>query len=370
MTSTDSDRLARLLSYLDADPLNPALLTEAVEAAIAGGDLDRAATLAERLREVLPGGFEGAYLGSVIAMRRGDFAGAAGTLEKLLPDHDHPNVRFNLAWSRAMLGEKRSALALLDEATAGAIPAAAMLRVQLTHEAGDFDAAFALGKAALERHPEDAGLLAATAMLAIDVEEPELAREWAKRAGAHPEALAVSGLLELHDGEPAAARQMFDRSLAVRDDNPRAWIGRGLAGLAENIPGEAARDIDRGAQQFGDHIGSWIAAGWAHFLAGDAEAARQRFERALALDQNFAESQGSLAALSALRGDREEARRRSLVALRLDRECFTAALAQALLSETPAKAQDIVAKAMHTPINERGLTMMSFMAGISRPTVH
>jgi tetratricopeptide (TPR) repeat protein len=368
--ASDSDRLARLLGYLEADSLNPGLLTETVEAALAAGDLDMAAKVNERLLEVLPLGFEARYLAGLIAMRRGDFAEAARTFEPLFAEHDYPNLRFNLAWSRAMLDEKPAALALLDDKTVDVFAAAAMLKVQLVHEAGQFEDALALGQAALARHPDDPGLLAAMATLAIDVEDAELARRCAEQAGDHPEALAVCALLELQDGKSQAARQLFDRSLSQREHNPRAWIGRGLAALLEHAPVEAAHDIDRGAQQFGDHIGSWIAAGWAHFVSGDLAAAQRRFERALALDHNFAESQGSLAVLAVLQDDREEARRKAMTALRLDRECFSAALALAMLDESPERAREIIDRAMHTPINDSGLTLVSFMAGLSRPTLH
>lgn len=365
------DRLARLQSYLAGDPDNPALLADAVQAAIDGGELDKAEAWNARLGEIAPLGFESRYLGSVIAMRRSDFAAAARLLEGLLPDHPHANVRFNLAWSRAMLGDKTGARELLDAGTTAVIGAAAMLKTQLMHEAGEFDEAMAFGRGALRDHPEDRGLLAALATLALDVEDAAFAAECAGKAGDHPEAHAVTAVLELQAGDPDQARLSFDRSIAQRRHNPRAWVGRGLTALARQDAASAASDIDTGAQQFGDHIGSWIAAGWAHFLAGDQAAARQRFDRAMGLDPNFAESHGSLAVLAAVAGDREAARRGMATALRLDRQCFSAALAQVLLSnDDPAKAAAIVERAMNTPLGEQGLTMASFMAGMTKPTVH
>lgn len=370
MTAQPDDRLSRLIGYLQADPFNTQLLTDAVEAALAAGNLPSAEALNARLREAAPAGFEGQYLAGMIAMRQADFAQAAAIFAPLLANNDHANLRFNLAWSKAMIGDKPAALTLLDGKTVKAIPAAAMLQVQLLHEAGEFEAAWAVGQAALQSHPADIGLLAAMATLAMDLDDPAAARDYAARAGDHPEALAASALLVLQDGAAADAHRLFTRSLAIREHNPRAWIGLGLAALAQQDPAEAARAIDRGAQQFGDHIGSWIAAGWAHFIAGDPAAARQRFERALAIDDSFAESQGSLAVVEILAGDRDAGRKRALTAQRLDRECFSAALAQSLLSEDPGLAQAIVDQAMQVPINDRGLTLASYLSGLTRPTVH
>lgn len=371
MNDQAQDQFQRLLTYLDSDPDNPALLADAVRAGLDAGETDRADALASHLRLVTPGGFEGEYLTGLVAMHRADFPAAAARFRTILATRDDTATRFNLAWSLAMMGDKSETLSLLDSATVETIPSAAMLRVQILHEAQDLDAALAEGKAALTRFPDDRGLLAAMATLALDVEDIELARDCATRSGDHPEALAAIGVLDLQAGDLAAARAAFDHSLAGRDFNPRAWIGRGLAEMAEQNPAKAAADLDRGAQQFDDHIGSWIAAGWAWYLAGDLDAAEQRFERALAIDPNFAESHGSLAVIDIAKGDRHAARRKTATALRLDRQCFSAALAGALLtSDDPARAAAIVEQAMTTPIDGGQFTIASYLAGLTRPTLH
>jgi tetratricopeptide (TPR) repeat protein len=371
MTDATDGHLQRLLSYLQVDPDNPHLLGDATQAAIDDGDLDTAQRLNEHHLAVVPGSFQNRYLASVIAMRRSNFSQAAEVLQSLIEDHDQASIRFNLAWSKAMLGSKAEALDLLDDRTATEIAAAAMLKTQLLHEAGQFDEAMDFGRAALMHHSEDPGLLSAMATLALDLEDADLARECATKAGNHPEALAASGMLELHDGFVESAGAKFERSLSIREHNPRAWVGKGLAGLLRQDNVQAARDLDRGAQQFGDHIGSWIAAGWAHFIAGDLAAAQERFERALAIDPAFAESHGSLAVIDVASGRPQEARRKLTTALRLDRRCFSAALAQVLLScDDPDKAREIVDRAINTPINDEGMTIAGYMTGLTRPTVH
>lgn len=371
MNDSASAHLVRLLGFLESDPDNFALLTDAAQAALDCRDLDRADALATRLRAVAPGATGGLYLTAMIAMSRLDFTAARNLLTQVLEQEDAPNIRFSLAWCEAMTGNKLAALDLLGDTTTAQIAAAAMLRTQILHEAGDFEGALAFGKEALSRFPEDQGLASAMATLAIDVEDVDLARECAKRGGGHPEALAAAGILDLQDGDAETARQRFDRSLTIREHNPRAWIGRGLSALVQSNPASAASDLDRGAQQFGEHIGSWIAAGWAHYLAGDIEAAENRFERALAIDPAFSESHGSLAVIDVARGNTQSARHRMTAALRLDRECFSAALAQLLISsENPERSRQIVEQAFNTPIGESGLTIASYMAGLSRPTVH
>lgn len=371
MNDSARARFGRLLTYLEADPENSGLLADAARTAIDIPDLDEADRLVARLRTDFPASDEGPYLAGLIAMHRKDFELASSLFEKLRVGASNPSLDFNLAWTRAMLGEKSAALALLDEAAVSQIPAAAMLKTQLLHEAGELSDALEVGRAALERFPNDSGLLAVVATLAIDAEELDLARTCATRSGNHPEGLAAAGALDLHDGDTASAKICFDSSLAGRDHNPRAWLGRGLVALIEHDPASAARDIDRGAEQFARHSGSWVAAGWAHYLAGDLHAARQRFERALAVDGNFAESHGSLAVIDIVSGDPEGGRRRMVTALRLNSACFSAALAKLLLSSgDAAQAQAIVKRALNTPIDNDGMTISAYMAKLTRPTIH
>lgn len=371
MADEREDRLEQLLGYLEMDPDNPMLLADASRAALDAGMADKAEEFLSRLQSVTPGAIESDYLSGLLMMHRGDFADAAARFESVLARSEDPATRFNLAWSRAMIGEKIAALALLEGHCLEAISSAAMLRVQLLHEGGQFDLAFEDGKAALERFPDDCGLLGAMATLALDVEEIELARYCAYRAGSHPEGLAAVGVLELRSGDVEAARKAFDRAIALREHNPRAWLGRGLASLLERDTQSAASDLDRGAQQFGDHIGSWIAAGWARYLSGDIDGSALRFERALAIDPAFAETHGSLAVIDVARGDPASARRRTATALRLDKESFSAALAQSLLSsDDPARASEIIEHAMSTPIDGATMTLAGYLSGLSRPTLH
>lgn len=365
------DRLEQLLGYLKVDPENSNLLIDTIETALSAEKYETAEQLVGQLGAIRPGSFETGYFAASLAMARRDFKTAASWLEPLVANGAPANARFNLAWSKAMLGEKPQALELLDAETTGQIASAAMLRTQLLHEAGEFDAALEFGKSALVLHPDDAGLNAALATLALDLEDSDLAQACASRSGDHPEGIAAAGMLEMQSGNSDAALASFERSIGIREHNPRAWVGRGLVKMLRQEPEAAARDIDRGAQQFGDHIGSWIAAGWAHYLAGDIAAAQQRFERAFAIDPNFAESHGSLAVIDAANGDHVSAQRRMATALRLDRQCFSAVLAKIMLEAGSAEeARALIEKAFNTPLNSAGMTVASFMSGLTRPTLH
>lgn len=364
---TAPSRFERLSGYLEHDPGNLALLADAADAAFAEDRFDEAEAMLARHEAIAPLDLREQHLSGLVAMRQLDWARAAERFEALVAEGaDAPGVRFNLAWSLAMAKRFEEALPLLDEATSAEIPQAAELEVGLLHQLGEMERAEERARALILIHPDHRGLNAAVSTLAIDIEDVELAKAAAARAGDHPDALVTLGTLVLGEDEPDAAAELFDAALARNPNSPRALIGRGLARLLTGDQAEAAREIDRGAELFGDHLGSWIAAGWAHVVAGDREAGRARFEKAVELDENFGEAQGSLAVIELLEGHVEEARHRTEVALRLDRQGFAAALASMLLAAAEGdteRAERIFEIALKTPIGE-GRTLAQSLAKI------
>jgi tetratricopeptide (TPR) repeat protein len=364
------ERLERLSGFLEQDPGNSQLTLECAEAALAAGLPARALKLLGNLGEAGELSDAAANLSGIAAMRVGDQAMAQAHFEGLLASRPHdPPLRFNLAWSRALASDFAGAREALDQTTIESLPQAAMLDLQLDHQLGDFVQAGEKLQAYLERFPDYVPLQAAASVLALDLDDIELARTCAGKAPDHPDAMTTLGSLDLAESRLDAARARFERSLAIRDANPRAHVGLGLTELAGGQATDALAHLDRGAEQFGDHLGSWIAAGWAHYLAKDTAAARARFETALALDDTFGEAHGSLAALDALEGDHESARRRMEVARRLDRDSFSAALAGVLLAAAagePEKARKIFELAAHQPLTPDGRTLLQALAQISR----
>jgi tetratricopeptide (TPR) repeat protein len=365
-SNKSSGRLERLMGYLASDETNLSLLSDAAEAALHEHKPEMARELLQRYAGLSPLGERETNIAGLAALRLGAFEDAAAHFGALVAAHpDDPSLRFNQAWTLAMLKQFEPALALLDAATARALPQGAMLQVQLMHELGQFDEATLIAREHIALFPEHPGLLAAVSVLAVDVEDMDLARACASKAGDHPDALTTLGILALGEARDDDAAVMFGRALAANASSPRAWIGKGLVELTRGAPGEAALHIERGAVMFDSHIGSWIAAGWAHFLNNNMEAARAAFERALALDHNFAESHGSLAVIALVEGRTADAKRLTETAMRLDRSSFAAALARALLFEAEGKpqlARAIVERAMHAPIDASGVTIAQAIA--------
>lgn len=369
MTNQPNAGLERLLGYLDQDRENVALAIDCAEAALAADRAGLAVSILQPFERA--GSLDDAALNlaGIAAMRSGDQAAAQALFARLLEAApDDQAVRFNLAWSLGLAGRHSEAREALGEVADTELPQAVLLDLQIHHHLGEFEAAEAKLAGYLERFPDYAPLQSAASVLAMDLDRPDLARECALKGGSHPDALATLGALELGENRLGDARALFMRSLATRAINPRANIGFGLVELAEGNSAAALPFLDRGAAEFGDHLGSWIAAGWAHFIAGDAAAARARFETALAIDDSFGEAHGSLAAMDAFAGDFAAAGRRLEVAQRLDRQSFSAALTAMILAAADGdqdRAQRIFDIAAKQPITHDGKSLAEALARVA-----
>lgn len=361
-----SPRLQRLLSFLEHDPANHNLRADAASTAID----ERQFALATELLETVDGSPALLNLAGVLALMEERFGDAAEAFSRLRESgEDDPAIRFNLAWAKAMTGGFAMANELLDDDALAMSPRAPVLKIEAMHHLDLHEEALAVGQALAERFPDNEALMGALATLAMDAGEMALAEGYAARAGDNPQGLAARGMLML-DGESAAeAMPLFERALAARPDNARAWIGQGLGLVSLGQSAAGADALERGADLFGDHLGSWIAAGWAHFTAGDQTKARACFERAQSIDDTFAESHGALAVLDILDGDVARGQQGAKVALRLDRSSLGGALAQSMLLDKSGKtdaAEKVRQLALSAPIGPDGKTIADALARLAR----
>jgi tetratricopeptide (TPR) repeat protein len=363
-----SSQLQRMLSFIQHDPENLALIADTAAIAFDCGAMDITSELLERhqaIKNLTPAMLN---LRGMVALAEGQNDIAVESFAALVAGGtSDPGIRFNLAWACAMAGEYARALPLLDDATLAASVRAPALKIRVMHHLAQYDEALAEGRRLVALRPDDADLLGALSVLALDTEDLALAKSYARQAGTlSSDAASTLGTLELNDHKVEEAMRWFQSALSASPNHARGWIGTGLGQLATGDPA-AADSLDRGAELFRHHIGSWIAAGWAHFLKGNQDAARLRFDTALALDDNFAESHGSLAVLDAYAGDRANAERRAKIAMRLDRTCFSAALAQSILLEQAGHGKTAAAirtRALETPIGVGGTTIGQALIGL------
>lgn len=361
-------RLRRLLEFLDADPDNLTLIADAASAAFDGGNLTTALSLLDRYRVLADFPPMLVNLDGLVALRSSRLGDAAAAFDALLAAGvTDPSVRFNRAWVHALHGEHEQALALLDDDAVAVTPRAAALKVQMLHHLGRIEDALAAGHGLAERFPGNEDLLGALSVVAMDADDLALAAFYADQAGGSADALTTRGLVALNEDRAGDAMALFDDALARHPDAARAWLGKGLGLIATGQVSQGTAALQRGAEIFGDHLGSWIAVGWTQFIAKDLKGARATFEKALLLDENFAESHGGLAVLDIAEGNLDGGKRRSEIALRLDKQCFGGMLARMLLQEAKgnaAAAQRTWERALDMPAGANGKTLAQAMIGM------
>jgi tetratricopeptide (TPR) repeat protein len=360
-------KLERLLRFLERDPGNPLLLADAASAAFDERDFVQAADLIARHEAIAALSPALTNLKGLTALAQQRYEDAIAIFEALRADgQNDPALRFNLAWSKAMVNAWQDALDLLDDDTLAVSLRAPALKIQMMHHLELYDDALTEGARLAERFPGNQALMGTMATLAMDAERIDLAKSYAERAGDDSEGLAALGMLTLGEHDVTASLQMFDGALRTQPNNPRAWLGKGLALMMSGDGLKGADALEKGAGIFQDHLGSWVAAGWAHYVNKDIAKARASFEHALALDPNFAESHGGLAVVNIAEGKLDDARRNSDIALRLDKNCFGGALAKSLLLQERGNtqaAQKIVEMALSTPVGPGGQTIAQAIMG-------
>lgn len=364
-TNVASARLKRLLGFLQDDPGNVRLVEEAATVAYEDHSLDLAAELLEQRAGLATMTPAMKNLQGLVAMARHRYQEAVTVFEALRLEADDPVLKFNLAWSKAMLGAWQEALDLLDDAVIAVSPRGPALKILMMHHLELYDEGLTCGAELARRYPSDEALMGALATLAVDAEKTDLAAAYAAKAGDHPEGRTALGILALGEQNTEDSLRLFEQALAKQPNNARAWVGKGLGLLASGQADAGAEAIDKGADLFGDHLGSWVASGWAHFVRGDYAKARASFERAEAADDTFAETHGGLAVIDILEGNEAEGRRRREIAHRLDKNCFGAALATILLldkSGHKAAALKVRDAAMSMPVGLNGQTLAQALA--------
>jgi tetratricopeptide (TPR) repeat protein len=318
-------RLVRLQGFLAQDPDNLNLLAEAADEALGLGESETAQSAIQHALDLQPDDpFFRLRLSSVAIAERA-FDDALAITSGLIADgKTDPAIRYNHAFALASAGRFAEAREMLDILRAEQVqyPGVVPLLIRSCHYLGDLDGAIAIALEHMESAPQDQQVAGMLSLLYFDKNDFAQAGEWSKRALADNEpsldALLAAGGVALAGEDVDSARELTQRAISVQPRNGRAWANLGLAELlAVNLAG-AREALARAVQYMPDHIGTWIALGWTQLLQNDIDGAEASFQSALAIDENFGEIHGGLAAVAAMRGTWEQAENSAKTARRLD----------------------------------------------------
>lgn len=268
MVSEARARLDRMVSFLAADPDNAALLIDTAWAAYDAGKRDLAGEMIARASQAGPLSSRARNLALLLAIADGRIDEADALVEALLAEQPgDPALLFNRAWIAALRRQFAEANAILTSEAAMAFPHARAFKVQLLHHVQAYDEALDWGEALIALGYREPELLGALALVAMDVDRPELARRYAEAGAGGVEADLTLALFAIEDGAPGDAVTRFDKVLAAQPRHPRAWAGRGLALLGQGDARGASAALAEAADLFETHLGTWVALGWARAYA-------------------------------------------------------------------------------------------------------
>ena len=346
-SSPAADRLIQLESYLRQDPDNAGLLQEAFGAALEAGLVDAAEfhlVHASRLgHDAWVWGLNGVHLD--LARHRWDAAArlaselrnAPGRPEAMLDALDHA-----LAYAEFRQGNWAAASEtlepLLARAAASGAPVAAAsqaLALRIWHRCAQLDRALAWARTRFDDgslQPEAAGV---ASLIALDAGDFEASHRWAgfslTSGAVCAEALVAAASLATASRDAVNGQRFARQALSLNADDGRSLSALGMAQMLAGALPDARNSFEAAVRTMPDHVGTWLALGWSLLLMNDLNAALSAFEQAVALDRNFGEAHGGLAAVQAKLGQRDEALASIERARRLDATGLSFRYAQQVL---------------------------------------
>jgi tetratricopeptide (TPR) repeat protein len=350
-TSEAAARLERFLAFVQEDPQNLELLADTWEAAMAAGDLEAAARLAEQGEQGDPQQVSGWLRRRAhVALARRQYAAASRLVDESvqagLPLHVAAYDRACLAFVQSdFAGAVQVLRPLLDDTSEPPFTdAIRSMWLRALHRLGQVDEAWTW-VAQRERAGRElpAGAAGAASLLAIDADDFGQALALADRALAHDplhvEALTARGCVALAQGDAALARSLLMRADGLQPGDGRIQSALGLVSLQAGAVDEAQQRFQAAVAALPSHIGSWHGLGWSFLLQGALRPAADAFARALAIDANFGESHGAMGLVLVLQGEREAAQEHLRRAHKLEPRNVTASFADALASGRVAPSQ-------------------------------
>lgn len=347
IANADSNRLVRLLGFIEADPANTTLLLDALSLAISTGAADYAQQLLEHVQTHR---IEHAEVHAQLAhllLIKGDHA-AAGEQGDLAIQAGlaHPAVLFNTAYGHFYSSNYSQAAAILAKITAldDAPVASLILHARALHHQELPEPAEALLTRALQQSPE---LIEAKGLLALLLNERgdngealKLAHEVLAQDANQLDALLACGSANFEQGHIEAARKTWLHTVAAHPTCGRAWSGLALVEFNELEFVHAEEHLQKAVTYMPNHIGTWHILAWIYILQNDSARARAALDKSYELDRNFGETHGGLAIVDVLDGLDAEARLKIRRALKLNPLGMSAHYAEMLLLQKAGKTNE------------------------------
>lgn len=376
-TQHSAARLARLQAFIEQDPQNFSLLTDAFDCALGLGEFKTAQQYLERALDIEPRNVFLRHSQATLWIAEKRYAEAESLLSELITEGiNSAVVAFNLAYAQFRQNkcdQARDLLRSLPGAPDAPADSFAML-LRCLHHLREFDEAFALIEARIKEKTLDVAAAGVASLMYLDASRLGEAKSLSEAAlqgnPNHIEALVARGSIALGERDAVTARSLLARALEQNAQDGRVWSASAMTHLLEMNLDQALSEFKTAVSFMSNHIGTWHGMAWCNLMKKDLAAAQQNFEAAMALDRNFGETHGGLAVVLALQGRREEAKLSIERALRLDPQGLSARYAEAVLSGEAAdqEAFQRLARRILGARAHAGGTLADLIPGLNRHT--
>jgi tetratricopeptide (TPR) repeat protein len=368
---TESAEIDQLKQFLSHDPENALLVGQLARAYLASSQLPAAREVLDSALQQMPEAAELYPLNAQLLLGERDAIGAVEWYRKAInAGQDDAVTRYGLAYALATLGQYPDAWnalqPVIDDRQAPF--STNLLALRLLHHLGQLDVAAQRGRDHLRANPRDSTVAGALALVLLDADGPDEARQWAQQAvdldPANEDGRVTLATLAMNTGDVETARGLLEGANGP-ERRGRALIGLGLLDLLDGRLDLAEERLARGQAQMGPHAGSQVALGWAQVLNQRLDAAAQTFASVAERDRGFSEGHGGLAVVYAMRGETAEARRLAAIATGLDPGSLGGRFAQAIIlaaSNKDASAQKIMSALAKSAIGAQGETLQQLLA--------
>jgi len=371
-------RLARLQSFLESDPDNVNIAADLADLALASGDFGLARVTVGRVLDRIP---DDPYFGlrmSSIAIAEGNFDEALALTESLiLVGFGDVSVLYNKAFALFSLRRFAEAKDVLNHLRQEKAPYPLVVRMLIRshHYLGELKEAIELALEFVAVHPGSHDVIGMLGLLYFDNGELELAGKWSQDAlllaPQNLDALLAAAGIALAAEDTDAVNSLMLQAVTVQPRNGRVWANLGLADLLNFDLNSAHDKLTQAVKYMPEHVGTWHILGWVQLLSKNIESAENSFQTALALDENFGETHGGLAAIAGARGDWAKAEQFSKIARRLDPDALSAVYAQILQLQSEGKvdlAQRLIKNALRKGKAPAGGNLLEMLSRIgSKP---
>jgi len=341
-----SERLNRMLKFLNSDPSNLSLFSECFDLSMRLGDFEKAQDLVDDALKLHPNEHSVYFEQSKIYLALGNYEDAVSALNSIREQGtNNSGIVYNLAWAKLNLAQYEAVIQEIDQASQyiNEYPALLLVKVRALHHLQEMQAAIENVNIYLEIDPENAEANGLKAMLLLDSAMFPEAKIYAEKALKHNpynhEALITFYSLALNEQDPDKAITYLTVQKELTGKSGRLMLNLGQTHMLNMQFEEAEKALKEAGVLMAGHIGTWHALAWAEIILNKIDDAKRCFERAMELDRNFSESHGGLAVIAALQDDLALAEKLAKKAVRLDPQSVSGRYAESLILDKQGKPE-------------------------------